>query len=90
MNWTDFVNLMKYMSETYGVPFGYGDEEHEGELPETITDCEDAWFECCNCSEPILYCDWKDELVSPADDWEVYELCCPICKNSWDDNYDFE
>ena len=85
MEWFDFVSLMKYMVETYGVPFGYSDESHEYEYPKTEEDCQSAWFECCECSEPIYFCDWKDELVSPSYEWQPENIHCPICEGLWVD-----
>ena len=87
MEWIDFVSLMKYMVDTYGVPYGYSteDRDYEYEFPTNEEDCECAWFECCECGEPILYCDWKDEEFSEYDmDGEtVVRTWCPICENDW-------
>lgn len=83
MEWFDFVDLMKYMVDTYGVPFGYDDETHEGEYPETSADCDSAWFECPECGELILYCDWADELLEKHTDFAPDGIFCPICESPW-------
>ena len=83
MDWIDFVSLMHYMVDTYGVPYGYGDEETEGKIPNLEEDCESAWFECCHCSEPIYYSDWKDELIDNSFEWSEENVKCPICEEEW-------
>jgi hypothetical protein len=82
MDWIDFVSLMHYMVDTYGVAFGYGDEDGEFKYPITEEECQSAWFECCECGEPILYCDWKEEF-SQYEDWKENEIACPICEYIW-------
>ena len=87
MEWFDFVELMHYMVDTYGVPFGYGDETGEFKYPSNAEECEDAWFECPECGEPILYCDWKDEIDEYVAnlDATITRVICPICENVWFD-----
>lgn len=68
----NFKDLMIYVKETYGTPYGVGEEENI--LPDTVDDLEDlndAWFICPECGEPIYYSDWKDELD---------ENICPVCE----------
>ena len=81
MEWFDFVDLMRYMVDTYGVPYGYG-EDHEFEFPNTMEDCQDAWFECPECGEPILYCDWVDAF-DIYNNWDFNKVLCPICEADW-------
>ena len=79
MEWINFLSIIKYMVDTYGVPYGFGDKEHEYEFPSNEEECQSAWFECPECCEPILFVDWVDALTAAE---VIMEDCfiCPICE----------
>lgn len=51
-----WLEAARYCEDTYGTYVSY--------------DPEDMWFECPECGEPLLICDWKD-----------YDFTyCPVCE----------
>ena len=71
--WND---LVQYLSEVYGVPFGVG--ENEMILPSNAAELAESWFECPECGEPIYAVDW-------ANDPDLGAYQCPVCYANWKD-----
>ena len=80
MNWETFAELMQYMVDTFGVAYGWGEKDFD--FPTNEFECNDAWFDCPECGEPIYYCDWKDEIVGNLE-FAPDGICCPICDAAW-------
>lgn len=69
MSRDQFIEMVQYMIDTYGVRSyldNLGDED-EDEMDE-----DDLWFECPECGDPVLWADWMDSE-------EFASGYCPIC-----------
>ena len=65
----EFSKFQKALSETYGSPYGCGEEEGKyGDLP-----VEDPWVICPYCDEPI----YMTDCLYRGDDKEYWD--CPSC-----------
>lgn len=69
----NFLTALKYNVYDCGMACGVGEEE----MVVSVIPRDDAWYCCCECNEPIYFCDWKDHFAET--------IICPVCDEEMED-----